>query len=217
MFLVYEEFYGKDETVPCISEEDMMLHITRESALWDLQKRKEEYEDRGYTYIEDESGDSNLTLAQLIRKFTSENYRLTEVHIYVREVDVAKDHNEVDVIEQRNLRKIKHFLFNLTDEQIDLENKLGNMCDSEICNEVLYGLLVNSEAMKRQICDCIKRTVKIHSDVWSENILDEMERLIRNKIIENEEEYESGLYNMDKLYCEAIKEALRLNYDYWMR
>lgn len=209
MFLVYEKFFTDHESSEVVGEEYMKLHSTKESAIWDMKMRREEFESRRYTYMEKESSENCLVFAELL----STGHRLTEAHVCMVKLDVEKIHDEKKATRERKLRDVSKFLLKLSDEDIDLENKLDNMEGCEICNRVLYKFLTSDSEIQELIRARLKWKAKLFTDTIAEFVLDETEKLFSDGVISSDDDYASGFYNMDKLYVTAIKEVLNLEYD----
>ena len=105
------------------------------------------------------------------------------------------------------MKDIKEFLLNLSDEDIDIVNKLDNMCGSEI-NDELYNRLSKDESVQNKICENIRYLVREDLDDVADFVLDETKYLYEYELIESEDDYSAGLYNMDGLYSLAIEMAI---------
>lgn len=102
------------------------------------------------------------------------------------------------------MRNIKDFLLNLSDEDIDIKNKLDNMCGSEIDDE-LYETLTENKDMLHQLCDNVRYLVQEDFDDVADFVLEETRSLYEEGLIDSEDDYSAGLYNMDGLYSLAIE------------
>lgn len=105
------------------------------------------------------------------------------------------------------MKDIREFLLNLTDDDIDLIDKLDNMCGSEI-DEELYDRLSEDEDIKNEICDNVRYLVKEDLDEIADFVLEETKCLYEEELIDSEDDYSAGLYNMDGLYSTAIEMAI---------
>ena len=102
--------------------------------------------------------------------------------------------------------KFKKFAENLNSDDIDLTNKLSNMCDSEITSE-LVNMIENDKGKQQKIEEYIKRNIYQYED----DIVKEALRLFDEDLIDTID-YSSGLYNTDSLYICAIAYALGFLY-----
>lgn len=87
MYLVYEKNYLNYGEVDCVEESDMKLWTNKESAIEDMQSRKNVYiedKDNGFTFMEDESNDNCFVFADELRN----GYRDGEFHICLVELKV---------------------------------------------------------------------------------------------------------------------------------
>ena len=105
--------------------------------------------------------------------------------------------------------RLNNFMKNLSDDDIDLYNKLDNMYGSEINNDILYNILRSDKALQDEICKIIKEIVYDYKD----DIYIETQHLYDIEIIDDKYDFSSGLYNYDCLYTRAINKALSLDYD----
>lgn len=105
--------------------------------------------------------------------------------------------------------KLNNFMKNLSDDDIDLYNKLGNMYGSEINNDILYNILRSDKALQDEICKIIKEIVYEYKD----DIYIETQHLYNIECIDDKYDFSSGLYNCDCIYVRAIYKALSLDYD----
>lgn len=95
------------------------------------------------------------------------------------------------------------FAKNLNREEIDLIDKLGNMTDNEISDE-LAEYIANSPNLMEKIESIIKKEIYKYKDFIEE----ETEKLWEDEIIDDEYDYSGGLYNCDELYVIAILKAI---------
>ena len=111
------------------------------------------------------------------------------------------------------MQKINDFISNLTNDDIDLCNKLNNLCESgELANEMLFDIIYYNERISNAICNQIRHDV-IN---YKMDIIEETEQLYNIECITDKYDYSSGLYNMDKLYIEAIRKVFDLDYDIYV-
>lgn len=99
---------------------------------------------------------------------------------------------------------IKEWMKNITSEDIDLIDKLENMCNNEI-NEELYNL-INSNTNKYY--PRIEKYIKEHVSYYVDFIVTETQSLYNQDLIDSNEYWSSGLYNCDEIYVKAIVYAL---------
>ena len=109
------------------------------------------------------------------------------------------------------MKNVKSFLLNLTDEDIDLIDKLDNMDGSEIFNDVLLNILSTNEDIQKQILRCVRIVVENGIDDYCSFIKNETDELYEQGLIEKDD-YSAGLYNCDEIYVQAIEMALLLNF-----
>lgn len=111
------------------------------------------------------------------------------------------------------MKKVKEFLTNLTEVDIDLIDKLNNMYGCEICNDVVWNILFNNKELQEQVECCLRDIVKKDLLYWGRLVKEETEYLYDVECIDDKEDYSSGLYNLDSLYLDSINRALSLGYD----
>lgn len=99
------------------------------------------------------------------------------------------------------------FLNNLTDEQIDLEEKIDNLYGCEMNNDLMYDILIENNDIKKEINNIIRK----NASSFAGFIEKETQSLLSQKLI-SEMDYTSGLYNCDELYVNAIKTVFDLQY-----
>lgn len=104
--------------------------------------------------------------------------------------------------EQHTESDIDVFLQNLTSKDIDLYNKLSNMCDCEITEE-LSNYLQHDEKLQTQI----EKYVIELAPKFKNFIVNESESLFAQELTDKLD-YTSGLYNCDDLYTLAIIKAI---------
>lgn len=100
--------------------------------------------------------------------------------------------------------KFKLWLENLSSDDIDLIDKLENMCDIEISEELVELINDNEEKYYPRIESYIKE----HIIDYVYFIKSETRKLWEEDIIDNICDYSSGLYNCDEIYVRAIADAL---------
>lgn len=99
--------------------------------------------------------------------------------------------------------KFKEFVQNITKEDVDLINKLDNMCGSEINDELFEELSNDKEKFS-----AIEQFVMEHVEEYEDFIVDETKSLYEQEFIDEEDDYTGGLYNCDEIYMRAILNAL---------
>lgn len=104
--------------------------------------------------------------------------------------------------------KCRIYLQHLTDADIDIINKLDNMYGSEIQNDSLYEKITHNNTYLYEINKYIKENAYTYLD----NIQSNIEQLPDDFDSINEL-YSGGLYNCDKLYCDAIENIMGINLD----
>lgn len=105
--------------------------------------------------------------------------------------------------------KLNNFIDNLSDDDIDLYNKLNNMYGSEINNDILFNILMSDKVLQDEICEIIKKIVYEYKD----DIYIETQHLYNIECIDDKYDFSSGLYYCDCIYTRAINKALSLDYD----
>lgn len=93
---------------------------------------------------------------------------------------------------------------NLTSDDIDVIDKLENMCENEINEELVE--LINKNKFKYY--PRIEQYVKEHVNQYKSFIVDETCSLFEDEIIDSMEDWSSGLYNCDEIYVRAVADAL---------
>lgn len=114
------------------------------------------------------------------------------------------------------MKTIEEFIKNLSKEDIDLTDKLDNLYGHGQISETVYILASESKTF-----DIIEHYIdEILSDDIGESslpeesinfIIKETQRLYDEKLILNEDDFASGLYNCDEIYLYAIADALDLD------
>lgn len=99
---------------------------------------------------------------------------------------------------------IKEWINNITSEDIDLIDKLENMCNNEI-NEELFDLI---DSNTNKYYPRIEKYIKEHIGYYVDFIVTETQSLYNQDLINHHEDWSSGLYNCDQIYVRAISYAL---------
>lgn len=100
--------------------------------------------------------------------------------------------------------KLEIWYENLSSDDIDLINKLDNMCDSKISAELIE--LINNN--KDKYYPRIEKYIKEHIVYYVWFITSEVCNLWKEGLISDICDYSSGLYNCDEIYVKAIADAL---------
>lgn len=100
--------------------------------------------------------------------------------------------------------KFEKWCNNLSSDEIDLVDKLCNMYESEISEELIELINDNKEKYYPRIEQFIRENIKDYADF----IKSETTKLWEEKLINDKFDYSSGLYNCDEIYVRAIIYAL---------
>ena len=104
--------------------------------------------------------------------------------------------------------KCRIYLQHLTDADIDIINKLDNMYGSEIHNNSLYETITHNNDYLYEI----NKYIKGNAYTYLDDILSNIKQL--TDYSDNVYElFSGGLYNCDKLYCDAIENVIGINLD----
>lgn len=101
------------------------------------------------------------------------------------------------------MKTFENFVNNITRDDVDLINKLDNMCGCEI-NSELYEFIRNDS----ELCTKIEDFVIKHVVEYEGFIIDETESLYEQEFIVRLDDYSGGLYNCDEIYMRAILNAI---------
>ena len=101
------------------------------------------------------------------------------------------------------MKTFQEFVENITREDVDLIDKLSNMCDCEITEDLMNFIHKNPDLYSK-----IEDFVIEHVNEYEEFITIETEGLYEQELIEDEDDYSSGLYNCDEIYIRAILNTL---------
>lgn len=94
------------------------------------------------------------------------------------------------------------FVRNLTSNDIDLDNKLDNMCDVELTYDQYHSIKENNQ-LKNEIEEYIKSHVKDYFEFIYNESMTLWFNMPTTKL-----DLSAGLYNCDELYMKAIKHVL---------
>ena len=92
----------------------------------------------------------------------------------------------------------------LKSEEIDLDDKLSNMCENCLSEE-LINLIYRNE---KKYFSRIEQYIKEHINNYCSFIISETQKLYELDLIESSSDWSSGLYNCDEIYVRAISNAL---------
>lgn len=101
------------------------------------------------------------------------------------------------------MKTFEEFVRNITRDDVDLIDKLDNMCGNEITCELAKFINKNKELYSK-----IEDFVIEHVAEYEEFIVIETEGLYEQELIDEEDDYVSGLYNCDEIYIRAILNVL---------
>lgn len=105
------------------------------------------------------------------------------------------------------------FLKNLTDEQIDLQNKINNLSESGELDMLFEGTTYSeSDLMDDEAVFWINKYIKEYVKDFKDFIREETE-MVFNSGCCKKNDWTAGLYNCDKLYMDAIANTLDINRD----
>lgn len=93
---------------------------------------------------------------------------------------------------------------NLSSDDIDLVDKLSNMCENEISEELFELIDKNEQKYYPRIEEYIKKNINRYVDF----IITETYALYNQELIDSNDDWSSGLYNCDEIYVRAIANAL---------
>lgn len=103
-----------------------------------------------------------------------------------------------------NENNFKKWCKTLSSDDIDLVDKLSNMCNNEI-NEELFVLIDENES---KYYPRIEKYIKEYIMDYKDFIITETQSLYNQQLIDSNEDWTSGLYNCDEIYVRAIADAL---------
>lgn len=112
------------------------------------------------------------------------------------------------------MRTLREFIDNLSNEDIDLIDKLDNLCGHGQISETVYNLALkkdNFEAIEHYVREILQDDIGDTelAEEYIHFINDETQVLYEEEIIENID-YSAGLYNCDEIYLYAIADVLDL-------
>ena len=115
------------------------------------------------------------------------------------------------------MRTIEEFIANLTNDDIDLFDKLDNLCGHGQISDTVYHMALEDDNFA-----IIENFIKeILQDVWQlplterciDFIVEETKNLYDQELIYDIDDFTGGLYNCDEIYLYAISDALFLEMD----
>lgn len=101
-------------------------------------------------------------------------------------------------------KKFEKWCNHLSSDDIDLVDKLDNMCGSEISEEVVK--TINND--KSRYYPRIESYIKNHVAEYKGFVVNETMKLFNEELITSVDDYSSGLYNCDEIYARAIHAAV---------
>lgn len=115
------------------------------------------------------------------------------------------------------MRTIEEFIKNLSNDDIDLIDKLDNLCGHAQISETVFDLASENDNFKA-IESCVREMLQdeledVESDEYIEFIVDETESLYEQSLIDEADDFTGGLYNCDDLYLCAISDVLDIDMD----
>ncbi len=101
------------------------------------------------------------------------------------------------------MKTFQDFVQAITKDDVDLIDKLDNMSGSEITGELAKFINNNNELYSK-----IEDFVIEHLAEYEDFIVSETEDLYEQELINEPDDYASGLYNCDEIYVRAILNAI---------
>lgn len=116
------------------------------------------------------------------------------------------------------MRTVKEFIENLSNEDIDLVDKLDNLDGAGQISDKVYELASekdNFETIEHFVREILQDDIGDTelAEEYIEFIVDETESLYEQGLIDEADDFTGGLYNCDDLYLYAIADALDLDMD----
>lgn len=116
------------------------------------------------------------------------------------------------------MTSIKDFIADLSNDDIDLFDKLDNLCGHGQISDTVYDLALqeyNFPIIEHYVKELLHKNMGNEKmvDDWISFIKEETKYLYDQELIYDIDDYTSGLYNCDDLYLYAIAEALELDLD----
>lgn len=116
------------------------------------------------------------------------------------------------------MTSIKDFIADLTNDDIDLFDKLDNLCGHGQISDTVYDLALqeyNFPIIEHYIKELLHKNMGNEKmvDDWIGFIKEETKYLYDQELIYDIDDYTSGLYNCDDVYLYAIAETLELDID----
>lgn len=116
------------------------------------------------------------------------------------------------------MKTIKEFIENLSNDDVDLVDKLDNLCGHAQISDTVFELASeddNFEVIEKYVIEILQGYIgdSDMAEEYIEFIVDETESLFEQGLIDEEDDFTGGLYNCDDLYLYAIADALDLDMD----
>lgn len=116
------------------------------------------------------------------------------------------------------MRTVKEFIENLSNEDIDLVDKLDNLNGAGQISETVYKLASekdNFETIEHYVREILQDDIGDTelAEEYIEFIVDETESLYEQGLIDEADDFTGGLYNCDDLYLYAIADVLDIGID----
>lgn len=108
------------------------------------------------------------------------------------------------------IKRCREWLDNLSSKDIDLIDKVYNL---EIENELVEDLINQNDYLRSEIEKEVIKALQLNKDKYIEEIVDSTTSMYEDGLIDEAEDFSSGLYNMDHIYFEAINNTFALGRD----
>lgn len=113
------------------------------------------------------------------------------------------------------MRTIEEFIDNLTSEDVDLYDKLDNLCGHAQITDTIYKMAsvqAYFELIEDNVIEMLQDSMTCpRRDKYIAFIKEETQSLFEQNLINEEDDFTSGLYNCDSLYLYAISRALDID------
>lgn len=116
------------------------------------------------------------------------------------------------------MRTVKEFIENLSNNDIDLVDKLDNLCGHGQISDKVYELASekdNFETIEHFVREILQDDIGDTelAEEYIDFIVDETESLYEQGLIDEADDFTGGLYNCDDLYLYAIADVLDIGMD----
>lgn len=116
------------------------------------------------------------------------------------------------------MRTIEEFIDNLSNDDIDLIDKLDNLHGHGQISDEVYKLASekdNFETIEHYIREILQDDIGNSglAEAYIDFITEETENLYEQEVIDKVDDFTGGLYNCDELYLYAIADALDIDMD----